>query len=180
MDWNSRHWGWALALELAPAALFNFAVAFAVASLVGGSAHAAFAAEAAVAAGLAAFLIAWAALRRFGSGEPGFAMARFESAPVRSYSHDADQDELLLTQVFAPAGSAGGGDEDELLLEDVFETIGPQSRVVRLFQPNRVPTAGELQARIDRHLRSGSPRPAPPDASEALHEALAALRQSLR
>jgi hypothetical protein len=64
MDWNSRHWGWALALELAPAALFNFAVAFAVATLVGGSAHAAFAAEAAVAAGLAAFLVAWAALRR--------------------------------------------------------------------------------------------------------------------
>lgn len=181
MDWKSRHWGWALALELAPAALFNFAVAFAVASVVGRSAHAPFAAAAAVMAGLAAFLLAWVALRRFGRAGPRFALPRFESLLVETDSRNhADDGELLLTEVVAQDGGAGVTERDELLLDDILETMGPESRVVRLFQPNGVPTAGELQARIDRHLGSASPQPAPPDASQALHEALAALRQSLR
>lgn len=181
MDWKSRHWGWTLALELAPAALMNFAVAFAVATLVGRSPHAGLAAEAAVAAGLAGFLLAWLALRRFGSAEPRLALPRFDLPAVECEpENDAGRDELLLTQVVASGGRVAGGEQDELLLDDIVETIGPESRVVRLFQPDGVPTAGELRARIDRHLRSGSPQPPPPDATRALHEALVALRQSLR
>jgi hypothetical protein len=69
----------------------------------------------------------------------------------------------------------------ELLLDDVLAQLGPDSRVVRLFDPAAMPTPGELRARIDRHLDSSNARPAPhPDASQALHEALAELRRSLR
>ena len=69
----------------------------------------------------------------------------------------------------------------ELLLDDVLAQLGPDSRVVRLFDPAAMPTPGELRARIDRHLDSSSARPSPhPDASQALHEALAELRRSLR
>jgi hypothetical protein len=65
---------------------------------------------------------------------------------------------------------------EELVLDDVLQALGPESRVVRLFEPSD--TAGELQERIDRHLRS-APRPVP-DATQELHDALAALRRSLR
>lgn len=69
----------------------------------------------------------------------------------------------------------------ELLLDDVLAQLGPDSRVVRLFDPAAMPTPGELRARIDRHLNSSNTRPAThPDASQALHEALAELRRSLR
>ena len=40
-------------------------------------------------------------------------------------------------------------------------------------------TAGEMQARIERHLNSSPPQ-SPPDATQELHDALAALRRSLR
>jgi hypothetical protein len=69
----------------------------------------------------------------------------------------------------------------ELLLDDVLAELRPDSRVVRLFDPATMPTPAELQARIARHLGSGGPGPAPEvDASQALHEALAELRRSLR
>jgi hypothetical protein len=42
-----------------------------------------------------------------------------------------------------------------------------------------MPTAGELKARIDRHLVESAP-PAAPDASQDLYDALAQLRRSLR
>ncbi|MBV9527781.1 hypothetical protein [Sphingomonas sp.] len=73
----------------------------------------------------------------------------------------------------------------ELLLDDVLAEITPNSRVVRLFDAAAMPTPAELRARIERHLGSGRAPVAPldaagPDASEALHEALAELRRSLR
>ena len=49
-----------------------------------------------------------------------------------------------------------------LLLDDMLADVGEDSRVVRLFEP------------------SAAPRAAPPDASQALYEALAKLRRSLR
>src|SRR4051812_7491606 len=69
---------------------------------------------------------------------------------------------------------------EELLLDDVLAELNPDSRVVRLFDAAAMPTPGELRARIDRHLDSGRASAAPPDASEALHEALAELRRSIR
>ena len=71
---------------------------------------------------------------------------------------------------------------DELLLEDRLAMPDPDSRVVRLFSAEAMPTAGQLRERIDRHLACSS-RTAPPvipDASQALFAALADLRSSLR
>lgn len=69
--------------------------------------------------------------------------------------------------------------EEELVLDRELAHFGTDSRVVRLFAPSAMPTAGELKARIDRHL-IGSPPPAAPDASQDLYDALAQLRRSLR
>ena len=69
--------------------------------------------------------------------------------------------------------------DGELLLEDVLARIEPGSRVVRLFDRAAEPL-GELRDG-QCHARSAvRPIPTPPDATEALHEALASLRQSLR
>jgi hypothetical protein len=73
----------------------------------------------------------------------------------------------------APAAARG----DELVLDDVLAGLGPDCRVVRLFDPAAMPTAGELKDRIDRHLDDGA---ACADDSQALHDALAELRRSLR
>jgi hypothetical protein len=47
---------------------------------------------------------------------------------------------------------------------------------VRLFAPDQLPTAGQLKAQIDRHIGAAPER----DAADALHEALADIRKSLR
>jgi hypothetical protein len=110
-----------------------------------------------------------------------FAVPAFEVPEI----HASQPDELLLTDIVEP-------DEllltdfdrlrpDELMLDDILAELGPDSRVVRLFDPNAIPTPGQLNDRIARHIREGSsPAPAPPDASQALHDALAELRRSLR
>jgi hypothetical protein len=67
--------------------------------------------------------------------------------------------------------------EEPLLLDDILAELGPDSRVVRLFDPEAMPTPGELQSRIDRHLEPGDETP---DAGQALHDALADLRRSIR
>ncbi len=69
---------------------------------------------------------------------------------------------------------------EELLLDQPIEPEIAESRVVRLFAPE----PGELVTRIDQYLDAGhgvSRRTAPdrPDASAALHEALAEIRRSL-
>jgi len=43
-----------------------------------------------------------------------------------------------------------------------------------------MPTPGQLQSRIDRHLASSASPGTPPDASKELHDALAELRRTLR
>ncbi|MGZ2411731.1 hypothetical protein ACUXST_001128 [Sphingomonas sp. F9_3S_D5_B_2] len=68
---------------------------------------------------------------------------------------------------------------EELVLDDVLAEMGEDSRVVRLFDRAAMPTPGELQARIARHIDS-SEQPGLPDASNALHEALNELRRALR
>jgi hypothetical protein len=50
---------------------------------------------------------------------------------------------------------------------------------VRLFDAGEMPTPGQLNARIERHLGEESASTAPPDASQALYDALAELRRSL-
>jgi hypothetical protein len=128
----------------------------------------------AFAAGLAAFCVLLGLLRAVDVEEPGFALQAFEPAILPAA---AETEELLLTDVDRlEPGQAG---EDELILEDVLAELSDDSRVVRLFDPAAMPDAGELKARIDRHLDKSVEMPAP-DASKALHEALFELRKSLR
>ena len=64
--------------------------------------------------------------------------------------------------VFEPVPEREG---DELLLDDMLDCVEPDARVVRLFDPAQAFTGKPVAA---------------PDASEALSEALAQLRRSLR
>ena len=84
---------------------------------------------------------------------------------------------LLLEHYKAAEVAAPDSGDDALLLDDILAELGPDSRVVRLFDPEAMPTPGQLQSQIDRHLEPGDPIP---DAGEALHEALADLRRSIR
>ena len=168
MTGTQRHWGAILALELAPAAILNFAVAFGVATYMREAGLETFAAAGSLAAGIATFLIAWFLLRRVGRSAERLPLPTFDTSPL--------EEELLRVQeadYFEPA-------DEELLLDDKLESVDADSRVVRLFDPVGTPTAGELQARIDRHLRVNASPAAPPDATQALHDAISALRQSLR
>jgi hypothetical protein len=70
--------------------------------------------------------------------------------------------------------------EEELVLNDILAKLGPDSRVVRLFDPASVPTPGQLRTRIDDYLHGEAPSSPAPDASKALYDALAELRRSLR
>jgi hypothetical protein len=86
-------------------------------------------------------------------------------------------DELVLTEADRLVAASAA---EPLILDDVLADVSSDSRVVRLFDPAAMPTPGQLQARIDRHLDGGTSHSPSPDASEALLEALADLRRSLR
>jgi hypothetical protein len=66
-----------------------------------------------------------------------------------------------------------------LELDDILHELQPDSRVVRLFDRKAMPTPGQLKQRIDTHLEQAPARPLS-DASQALSDALAELRRSLR
>jgi hypothetical protein len=118
--------------------------------------------------GIAAFLPCWQVLRLVGRRETEFHLPQIDlgvAVPARA-------DELVLTDADRL--------HDELLLDDVLAKVGPDSRVVRLFDPAAMPTPGQLKARIDRHLDRGTLNPPAPDASQALYDALADLKTELR
>lgn len=96
---------------------------------------------------------------------------------------DADRlraDELILLDEDRLASAPSPRSEPPLMLDDILAELGPNSRVVRLFDRKAMPTAGQLKSRIDHHLGQETGRGRMPDASEALSEALAELRRSLR
>ena len=64
---------------------------------------------------------------------------------------------------------------EALLLDDALASIGPDSRVVRMFGPDQMRTAGQ-QTRIEGHPGGASDD----DAAHALHQALADIRKALR
>ena len=88
---------------------------------------------------------------------------------------EAELPELLLAERYEEPAATG---REPLVLDDILAEIAPDSRVVRLFDPAAMPTPGQLNARIERHLTGDSPMAAPHDASQALHEALEELRRS--
>ena len=83
--------------------------------------------------------------------------------------------ELLLTEADRVATEV-----EPLELDDILAEFGPDSRVVRLFDRKAMPTPGQLKTRIDDHLQHGTPAPVQSDAAQALSDALAELRRSLR
>jgi hypothetical protein len=87
----------------------------------------------------------------------------------------ADSNELVLTE-----RDRLGTASEPLILDDILAELGPDSRVVRLFDRKAMPTAGQLKRRIDTHLEGGAAPVPAPDASQALSDALAELRRSLR
>jgi len=175
-----------LAFEFAPAAIFGSAVAFASATALALPRFDLIS----LSSGSGAFALSWLVLRRFGAGPKSLPMANFDqsdlerefaslaeemqnAAAFSDAGHDhAELDEMLLEDELPST------EKDELLLENPLSSIQEDSRVIRLFDP-RLETAGEIQERIDHHLRT-TPRPQLSDATQELHEALSALRQSLR
>ena len=107
---------------------------------------------AAVAASLA-FLAAYAVLRRIG-----------------------DEPRAMPLSAFAAAEIELEPEPEALLLDDILKSMTPDSRVVRLFAPDQLPTAGQLKARIDRHIGTVPDQ----EAADALHQALAEIRKALR
>lgn len=84
---------------------------------------------------------------------------------------------LLLEHYKAAEEPEPEAGEEPLLLDDILAELGPDSRVVRLFDPEAMPTPGQLKSKIDRHLEPGEEAA---DAGQALHHALADLRRSIR
>jgi hypothetical protein len=115
---------------------------------------------------VAAFVPCWQALEQVDRREPDFRMPLIDLGVAVS----TRPAELVLTDDDRLA--------DELLLEDALPQVAPDSRVVQLFDPAAMPTAGQLKERIDRHLERAS-SDSPADASQALYDALAELRIEL-
>jgi hypothetical protein len=86
--------------------------------------------------------------------------------------------ELLLTDADRLGSASMRG--DPLVLDDILAELGPDARVVRLFDRKAMPTPGQLKSQIDTHLSQASPSAGASDASQALSDALAELRRSLR
>jgi hypothetical protein len=126
-----------------------------------------------VAAGSLSALVAYRAgttLIRLLEGAPKpFPQPMFEIANIDRVI----MDELVLTENDRLAAGP-------LVLDDVLREIAPDSRVVQLFDRSAMPSPAQLKVRIDRHLEGETSHFSSPDASEALFEALADLRRSLR
>ena len=144
------------AVDAGAALLLAAAVSYALWTIVAAQSVAA-------AGGVGAFAACLAGLRRIPSAAPCDEEAPRCVTPVADLLAEADRS-------LAHA-------EDELVLEDILAALGPDSRVVRLFEPGNMPTPAQMKARIDRHLEGDGT--AAPDASQALHDALADLRRSL-
>ena len=172
--------------EAAAAALFGGSVAYAVYSWLGAGVSQVQLAACASSAGLVAFILCAGAMRMVVQQKPDLPVSIFNVRDISFEDIDelvltnADRlnsDELLLTETDRLKGQVH---DDPLVLDDILAEIGPEARVVRLFDRKAMPTPGQLKSRIDSHLGQGSSTAAPSDASQALSEALAELRRSLR
>jgi hypothetical protein len=168
------------AVDFGAAAILAAAVGFSLLKLLPGSVLQPYLYVLVASSGLAAFLLSFRLLRRLGTRMPDFEVRTFQLRPLSFEQPEelllTEQVELVLTDAdrVRPIRSS----EEELVLNDILAKLGPQSRVVRLFDPAAMPTPAQLNDRIERHLRASTPAPA--DASEALYEALNELRRSLR
>ena len=140
----------------------------------------------AAAAGWSAWMISQLPIAGIAAGAAALAIG---ATAIRIFGNSRGPD---IAAVFEPVSFEECVDDDVLLLDDPLSDIEPDARVVRLFARDEA-TPGELVARIADYLgdeRRGSAAPAliaagegqraPPDASAALHAALANIRASLR
>ena len=167
-----------LTVERGAAAIFGAAAGFAVFAGLWGFVGQPERAICAAAAAIIANLLCTRALQAWAAAGPQFAVPAFEQVPVEV------AEELLLTaaDIVHPELVLTDADrlpvEEPLELDDVLAELGPDSRVVRLFDPAKMPTPGQLNSRIEAY--QGRSAPTYPDASQQLSEALAELRHSLR
>jgi hypothetical protein len=149
-------------IDGAAAMLFAAAAAYAVMRAVG-------APSPALAGAAFGFLGAFMALRAIRPADLTFAIAGFDVPPTPV----SVLDELVL----GDSDRLGANSSDELVLDDVLTDPDPDSRVVRLFDPAAMPPDSPG---FDRQFGGAIAVPTPPDASQALLEALTKLRHSLR
>lgn len=109
----------------------------------------------------------------FGSAVPASVAFLAAYAVLKRIGNDPAD---LPLNIFAAPDIELEPEREALLLDDVLASMGPDSRVVRMFAPDQMPTAGQLQSRIDRHIGGARDE----DAAEALHQALADIRKALR
>lgn len=166
-----------LIVEQGAAAIFGGAVGFAMFVGLSGLVAQPERTICAVAAAIVAHLLCTWALQAWAAAGPQFNLPTFTQTPIET------SDELLLTgaDMIYPELLLTDADrlvaEEPLELDDILTELGPDSRVVRLFDPAAMPTPGQLRSRIDAHQARST---AYPDASQQLSEALAELRRSLR
>jgi hypothetical protein len=186
--------------ERAASALFAAAVGYAAYMLAGGFFLQPQPWPFAAAAVAASYFVSASALKAVGTRARSFSISVFDVREIETFEAedellltDADRvnDELLLTEAdrfdgelvltdadrLHPVGGHAAG--EPLVLDDILTEIGPDARVVRLFDRRAMPTPGQLKSRIDSHLDQSPPAPAS-DAAQALSAALAELRRSLR
>ena len=173
-------------MDLVAAALFGGAVAYASHAGLAGTLSSLQLGPCSGGAGILAFLACVRAMRVASDRRPNPQISIFDvrdiefAEPSELVLTDADRlepDELMLTETDRLDVQIKEG---PLVLDDILAEIGPDARVVRLFDRKAMPTPGQLSSRIDRHLDQASPPPSPPDAAKALSDALAELRRSLR
>ena len=157
----------------AASALFALACGYAAYAWISPTAGLPTAAAESAAAAVLAYFLTNRTLRRIQPEAPRIPVPIFDVRDVEPIG----ESELLLTERLDPAPA---GEEDALLLDDILAELGPDSRVVRLFDPAAMPTAGELKSRIDRHLDRETSAAQTSDAAQALNDALAELRRSMR
>jgi hypothetical protein len=196
-------------VERAVSALFAAAVGFAAWAWLDPNLARPASAGMALAAGIAGFMLCSRTLVTVVPRQPEFRIAAFDLVePVFEEADElvlTDRDrlqsvagasELLLTDAdrLHPVGHApelvlthadrldaapAEAGLEPLVLDDILTELGPDARVVRLFDRRAMPTPAQLRSRIDSHLDQAAGTDAL-DASQALSDALAELRRSLR
>lgn len=173
-------------VDRAAAALFAAACAYAAYVWFGFRASGPMHLAETVAAGGLAYLLA---LRSLGSLKAEPRRLPVPIFDVREID-PVEQSELLLTERYEPPElllteryeEPTPASEEPLWLDDILAKLSSDSdsRVVRLFDPAKMPTAGQLKSRIDEHLDHEATPQQHAEGVQALHEALAELRRSLR
>ena len=160
------------AINMIASTLIAAATGYPVVTLLRGVVDPPLAGGIAAACAILSYLLCFFALRKVRDRFCDYPMAEFTILPLEPIALD----ELVLTDADRVQPSPSAADEP-LVLNDILAEIAPDSRVVRLFDRSAMPSPGQLKSRIDDHIGQG---PAQSDASQALSDALAELRRSLR